>query len=435
MTPGLSWSGIVRLGLVQTALGAIIVLTTSTLNRIMVVELALPAVIPGLLVGLHYAVQMLRPRLGYGSDMGGRRTPWILGGMAVLGAGGTLAAASVALMGESLAAGLSLAVLAFFLVGLGVGAAGTALLALMASVVAPERRAPAATILWTMMIAGFAVTAGVAGKLLDPYTPLRLVAVSGGVSLFAVALAVAALGRIERRHPVIRGHSGLKPSFRDAMGEVWADPVARRFTVFVFVSMLAYSAADLVLEPFAGEVFGRTIGQSTTLAGLQNAGTLGGMALVALAGAGVFGRRLASLRFWMVGGCLASALALALLAANSEWRGRWPLEAFYIALGLANGAFAAAAIASMMQLAGHGRSGIRMGLWGAAQAIAFALGGLGGTVLCDLFRRALGSPQHGYAAVFLVGAALFVASAALALRLAARTPPLRLPNLLREQTS
>ena len=43
----LSWLGIVRLGLVQTALGAIVVLTTSTLNRIMVVELALPAMIPG----------------------------------------------------------------------------------------------------------------------------------------------------------------------------------------------------------------------------------------------------------------------------------------------------------------------------------------------------------------------------------------------------
>ena len=70
----LSWFGIIRLGLVQTALGAIVVLTTSTLNRIMVVELALPAMLPGLLVGLHYAMQVFRPRLGYGSDLGGRRS-------------------------------------------------------------------------------------------------------------------------------------------------------------------------------------------------------------------------------------------------------------------------------------------------------------------------------------------------------------------------
>ena len=72
----------------QTALGAIVVLTTSTLNRVMVVELALPAMLPGVLVALHYAVQLLRPRLGHGSDVGGRRTPWIIGGMAVLALGG-----------------------------------------------------------------------------------------------------------------------------------------------------------------------------------------------------------------------------------------------------------------------------------------------------------------------------------------------------------
>ena len=87
----LGWLAIVRLGLVQTALGAIVVLTTSTLNRVMVVELLLPAMLPGALVALHYAVQLARPCFGHGSDTTGRRTPWILGGMAVLAAGGTLA--------------------------------------------------------------------------------------------------------------------------------------------------------------------------------------------------------------------------------------------------------------------------------------------------------------------------------------------------------
>ena len=46
------WAQIARVGLVQAALGAVVVLTTSTLNRVMVVELALPALLPGLLVAL-----------------------------------------------------------------------------------------------------------------------------------------------------------------------------------------------------------------------------------------------------------------------------------------------------------------------------------------------------------------------------------------------
>ncbi len=128
-----SWLQIVRLGLVQTALGAVVVLMTSTINRVMVVELALPAIVPGALVALHYAAQVLRPRWGYGSDVGGRRTTWIVGGMAALCLGGFGAAVATALAATSLTAGLTLAVASFLLVGMGAGAAGTNLLVLLAS--------------------------------------------------------------------------------------------------------------------------------------------------------------------------------------------------------------------------------------------------------------------------------------------------------------
>jgi BCD family chlorophyll transporter-like MFS transporter len=103
----MSWLGVLRLALVQMALGAIVVLTTSTLNRVMAVELLLPALVPGLLVGLHHAVQLTRPRMGFGSDVGGRRTPWIAGGMAVLAVGGFLAAVATAWMGSDRTAGLA----------------------------------------------------------------------------------------------------------------------------------------------------------------------------------------------------------------------------------------------------------------------------------------------------------------------------------------
>ena len=191
MSDHIGWGGIARLGCVQAALGAVVVITTSTLNRVMVVELALPALLPGLLVALHYMVQVARPRMGHGSDVGGRRSPWILGGMAVLAAGGLGASAATAWMATRPVAGLVLAVLSFAAVGLGVAAAGTSLLVLLAKRVAPQRRAAAATIVWMMMIAGFAVTAGVAGALLDPYSPARLIVVTAGVG--AVALLVTAI--------------------------------------------------------------------------------------------------------------------------------------------------------------------------------------------------------------------------------------------------
>jgi MFS transporter, BCD family, chlorophyll transporter len=422
MTPSsIGWFGIFRLGLVQSALGSIVVLTTSTLNRVMVVELSLPAMLPGALVALHYAVQILRPRMGYGSDVGGRRTPWIIGGMAVLAVGGILAALATAWMTDQLAAGVALAVLAFVLIGAGVGAAGTSLLVLLAKRVDSARRAPAATIVWLMMIVGFAVTATVAGQLLDPFSQARLIAVTAGVSVAAFLLTLLAVWNVEGAPDagakVVA--TVAKPGFIDALGEVWAEPASRQFTIFVFVSMIAYSAQDLILEPFAGAVFAFTPGESTKLSGVQHAGVFVGMLLVALAGGAVLGRRFGSLKAWTVGGCLASAVALAGLTAAGMIGAAWPLKLNVFLLGMTNGAFAIAAIASMMSLAGAGREsreGIRMGLWGAAQAIAFGLGGFLGTLASDVARIYLDTPDLAYATVFAAEAALFVFSAVLAAR-------------------
>jgi BCD family chlorophyll transporter-like MFS transporter len=421
--PPLGWIGIVRMGLVQTALGAIIVLTTSTINRVMVVELALAAALPGALVAWHYALQFLRPRWGYGSDTGGRRTPWIIMGMAVLGLGGTGAAVAVAVLATNFWLGLALAFLAFTLVGIGVGAAGTSLLALLATRVDPARRAPAATIVWMMMIAGFIVTTILASRFLDPFSMSRLVAVTGTVSILAFLLASLALWGIEpasvRPKPKAEtsksgdGHT----SFRAALGEVWDEPQARRFTIFVFVSMLAYSMQDLILEPFAGMAFGFTPGESTKLAGHQHSGVLMGMIVVAVAASPRVG--FGSLKAWTVGGCIASAIALLGLVVAGVSAPHWPLTATVIALGFANGAFAVAAIGTMMGLAGKGREkreGIRMGLWGAAQAIAFGAGGFVGAAAADLIRQFGTQAADAFTVVFAAEAMLFIVSAVLGSR-------------------
>ena len=416
----LGWGGIVRLGLVQTSLGAIVVLTTSTINRVMVVELALPAMLPGALVALHYFIQLARPRLGYGSDVGGRRTPWIIGGMAVLALGGVGAAAATATMADSVLLGSLLATLAFILVGMGVGASGTSLLVLLAKQTAPERRPAAATITWVMMIVGFIMTAGIAGALLDPFSMTRLVAVTAGVGGCALIVTTAAVWGVERSPAAATPEEddevdvGSRDApFSAALAEVWSETRARRFTIFVFASMLAYSAQDLILEPFAGTVFGFTPGESTQLAGIQNSGVLLGMIVLAL-----LGSRIGTLRMWTAGGCIASAGALVVLAFGGLQGPGWPLEASVFALGASNGVFAVAAIGSMMQHVGEGhesREGLRMGLWGAAQALAFAVGGFFGTAAIDITRSLLADPAWAYGLVFMLEALAFVVAAGLAL--------------------
>jgi len=422
----LGWIGILRLGLVQTALGAVVVLTTSTLNRIMAVELALPAILPGILVALHYAVQMSRPRMGYGSDRGGRGTPWIVGGMAVLALGGFGAAAGTALTGVHQLAGIALSTLSFMLIGAGVGAAGTNVLVILAKQVEPARRPPAAAVVWIMMILGLAMTAGIAGQFLDPYSPARLMAVAGTISVVAFLLSVVAILGVEgqgdtRAHAGDRGAAAGRsdqghPPFLVAFKQVMAEPQARRFTIFVFVSMLAYNLQDLILEPFAGDVFGMTPGQSTTLSGMLNAGVLAGMITVGVAGYVLRGKA-GSLRHWAIGGCLGSAAAFAGLVVSGQVGAGYPLTANVIVLGFALGAFAVAAIGTMMNLAGEGREqreGVRMGMWGAAQAIGFGLGGFLGTAMIDITGFIVASDALAYGIVFGAEAGLFMLAAVLA---------------------
>ena len=419
----LGWLGIVRLGLVQTALGSIVVLTTSTLNRVMMVELALPAVLPAALVAWHYAVQLSRPRWGHGSDGGARRTPWIIGGMGVLALGGVLAANATAIMSASPVVGILLAVLAFTMIGAGVGASGTSLLAFLATRVTPTRRPAAAAITWIMMVMGIAVTAGVAGSMLDPFSMQRLAIVSGVVSLGAFLLTLAAVAGVEKTGEVVVAEPAApKTDFMVALRETLADPQARRFTIFVLVSMIAYSAQDLILEPFAGLVFGMTPGQSTQMSGVQNGGVLLGMILVGAAGGMVGARGQGWMRGWTLAGCGGSALALMTLAVAARVGPGWPITPTVFALGFFNGVFAVAAIGSMMALAGEGkgrREGIRMGVWGAAQAVGFGAGGFFGAVAVDIGRRMFAQDATAFGLVFALEASLFIVSAVIAAQIGA----------------
>ncbi|MFN3936498.1 MAG: BCD family MFS transporter [Gemmobacter sp.] len=426
----LSWFGIVRLGLVQMCLGAIVVLMTSTFNRLMVVELALPAVLPGALVAFHYGIQITRPQWGFLSDTGGHRTRWIVGGMAILALGAWAAALGVDILDGAFWPGLAISVLAYALIGLGVGASGTSVLALLAQATAPRRRAAAATITWLMMIFGIATTAIVVGRLLDPYSHARMLSIVAGVTGGAFVLTCLAVVRIERGLRLTREPDPMP--FRAGIAEIWAEPAARRFTIFVFLSMTAYFMQELILEPFAGLTFAMTPGQTTSMSGAQSGGVFLGMLTVGVAATGL---RIGSLRGWVVAGCLGSAAALIAIATIGATGVRPMLVPAVMLLGFFNGMFAVAAIGSMMQLAGQGRGareGTRMGLWGAAQAVAAGFAGFMGAAMADVLRLFL-APPAAFGTVFLTQAALFLSAAFMGRRIIGASVAAPAPRLVPEE--
>ncbi len=404
---------VLRLGVVQACLGALIVLITATMNRLMVVELALPAMVPGALVALHYGVQLwLRPRMGHFADQHGRLTRWIVLGMVMLAGGVIAIAALLPSLKTAPMVAYPLMIVAFMLVGLGVSTAGTLLLTLLSLRVEPVRHARAAATVWLCMIAGFILCTVVARKLLDPFTfptLVRCTMIIGGACIAFTTLAL--IGLDAPQSAAVKARAAAMP-FADAIRVVWSDPVARRFSFFVGLSMLAYSTQDLILEPFAGSVFNLTPAQSTGISGLHQGGSLLGMLLTAM-----LSTRLGTLAGWARWGCVASAFALLAIATAPVIDSLLMLKVSLFALGVANGAFAIGAIGSMMSLstaADQSQTGVRMGVFGASQAIAMAAGGMLGAGASDVMRAVFDSDRLGYGSVFAMEAALFVGAAVLA---------------------
>ena len=410
----LGWFSIFRLGLVQACLGAVVVLMTSTLNRLMVVELSMAATVPGFLVGLHYAVQLSRPKWGLISDLENNRTKWINLGMLILGIGANLATLSLVLFHSNPFLAMLLSILAYTLIGLGVGASGTSLLALMAKHTAERRRPAAAMITWLMMIFGIAMTAGIVGMLLVPYSFELLLKIVAGLTVLTMIISFAATWKIENNLDEIRQTDQEKAPLLEELKSLWEHSKTRNFTIFVFLSMTAYFMQELILEPYAGIVFQYTPSQTTSLSGMQNGGVFVGMLTVGILATAL---RFGTLKSWVQAGCLGSCFMLMSIMLLGQINSSLPLELAVVGLGFFNGMFAVAAIGSMMSLAGSGskrREGTRMGLWGAAQAIAAGFGGLLGTILVDLLQVADLSPVNAYGMVFSLEASLFALAALLA---------------------
>jgi len=410
----LGWGGIARLCICNMAIGGLAALPVNLFNRLMTVELAWPALLPGLLVALHYGVQMTRPYWGHRSDAKGGRTPFILGGVACVGIGLVLTAYGIAYLTGPLA--LAVWIAAYALIGLGIGAAGTSFLALLATAVPDARKPAAATFAWLTLIFGAIVASIGTGIALDPYSGERLMAVVPVVALVAMLLALLATWGIEAKLGAgsTAPPAPVEPRLMSALRDTWADPAARAFTGFVFLSILAFYLSELVLEPFMGHVHGLAPDDSTKLGGGKD-----GAALLGMIGAGALSTfRIGSLRACAVVGCVVSAMGLTGLGLG------FALLPFTMVLGLGNGLFVVGAIGSMMRLASEreGAAGTRMGVFGAAQAIAAGLAGLIATGILDLARLAL-PMEAAYATVFGIEAVLFLAAALVAARLLdARTP-------------
>jgi BCD family chlorophyll transporter-like MFS transporter len=404
---------LLRLSLFQVSVGMTTVLLTGTLNRVLIVELAVPAVLVAAMVAIPFLFAPLRALIGHRSDthrshLGWRRGPYIWFG-SLLQFGG-LAIMPFALLisgGQGTGAvwiGHLAAVIAFLLVGAGIHTTQTAGLAL-ANDLAPEHARPrVVALLYVMLLVGMLISGILMGLILADFQEVKLVGVVQGAAVIAIVLNMAALWKQEAQDLALTAKDKPRPEFKAAWAEFSAGGRASRLLVATGLGAAAFSMQDVLLEPYGGQILGLSVGQTTGLTALWAAGTLAGLALAArqLARGGE-SHRLAG--YGLTWGILAFVAVIC--------GGAFSLAPVFCAgvvlIGLGGGMFSVGTLTSAMALARDGKSGIALGAWGAVQATAVGLaifvgGGLRDVVShlaeAGMLGAAMTTPATGYIVVY-----------------------------------
>ncbi|MEL6233345.1 MAG: PucC family protein [Pseudomonadota bacterium] len=418
---------LLRLSLFQVSVGMATVMLLGTLNRVMIVELSVPAFLVAVMVALPVLIAPFRALLGFRSDnhrsaIGWKRVPyiwfgslWQFGGLAVM------PFALIVLSGDQTVgpswAGEALAALAFLMTGLGMHMTQTAGLALASDRASEETRPRVVALLYVMFLLGMAVSAVVIGWLLAEFSALRLIQVVQGAAVATLVINVIALWKQERVRPMSKAERAApKPRFADAWRDYAAGGQAGRLLAVVLIGTMAFQTQDVLLEPYGGEILGLSVSATTMLTAVWALGALVGFALAARwLGAGHNPYRLAA-RGLIAGIAAFSAVIFAAPLGSA------PLFfAGAMAIGLGGGLFAVATLtaAMTMPVAGAAGRGLALGAWGAAQATAAGLGvALGGGLrdvvnslaLSGQLGPALNGPASGYSVVYHLEIALLFAT-------------------------
>jgi BCD family chlorophyll transporter-like MFS transporter len=426
-TKDLPLSRLLRLSLFQVSVGMALVLLTGTLNRVMIVELAVPAWLVGLMVSIPVLIAPFRALIGFKSDthksvLGWRRVPYIwFGTMMQFGGFAILPFALLVLTGDGHGSpmwGEIGAALAFLLIGAGINTTQTAGLALANDLASEETRPRVVALLYVMLLLGMVVSAFVFGSLLHNFTAKQLIQIIQGVAVITVVLNVIAMWKQEARNPKLTAKDAPRISFSQAWAQFSAAGRAKRLLVGVGLGSAAFSMQDILLEPFGGQVFGLNVGQTTWLTATLALGTLAGFAISARRlSRGGDPYRLASL------GILAGIMAFAAVIFSPvlDMVSLFQTGAFFIGFG--GGLFSVGMLTAAMDLASSGAgtmSGFALGAWGGVQATAAGIGvGISG-VLRDAVSGlandgALGagtSPATGYITVYQIEIVLLFATLA-----------------------
>lgn len=407
----MTWRKVIQLALVHVGVSITVVPVTSTLNRIMVVELGFSAFLVGLLVALPYLLSPLQVIMGNWSDRhalwGQYRSPWIVLGGLMASFGGYFTAHAAYRMADDFALGLAACFVAFTVWGAGVNIASVSYLSLVSELSEGQAgwRNRAVGVMWTAMILSTIVTSIALSRALDPFSVSALYTALGAVWLVASFLVFVGAARVEPPASAGRAphHSADSPAA--ALRVLAANPSAQRFFVYLLLVLVSIHAQDVLLEPYGGEVLGMPVAQTSRLTAIWGVGVfvtlLGGLPLL---------RRIGKKPSANIGAAGAAAGFALIIAAGFAASPKLLFTAVLV-LGLGGGLMTVSNLSFMLDMTVPQAAGLYMGAWGVANFAGQAAGNIASGLLRDVTFRLTGNAFWGYALVFgleIVGLALAV---------------------------
>jgi len=396
-------SRLLRLALFQLSVGMVQTLFVGTLNRVMILELRVPASLVAIMLAIPLLVAPFRALIGFKSDthrsvLGWKRVPYLWGGTLLQFAGLSIMPFALLVLSDGPRSGPWWAgyvgtAVAFLLVGAGAHTTQTAGLALATDVVSEEKRPRVIALMYLMMLIGTLVSALILEALLRDFNPTKLIGVIQGTAVFTIAVNIVSLWKQEARVPGVEEYKKgeRRPMFKEAWRTFAAGGKAVRLLVASGLGFFAFNLQDVLLEPYGGEILGLSVSQTTLLTGIMAVGAVAAFSL----SAAMLRRRHDPIRLAALGALIGVVGFAAIIFAS-------PLESpllFRIGtatIGFGEGFFGVGTLCYAMDLRDPSQHGIALGAWGAvfatAEGLSFACSGVMKDWLSHLVQRGELSP-------------------------------------------
>jgi len=398
----------IQLALVHVAVTLTLLPINSTLNRVMIKELAVSATLVAVLASLPYLFSPIQVAIGTHADrhpiFGLRRTPYIALGLILCVLGALLAPQAAFILADNLPLGLLVAALAFGAWGMGYNFSAVSYLSLASELWDEQGRTRTIAVMFSLMIISIIIMAVVIGHIVEPYSPEALQRAFWVVAGVSTLLGILGLIRLEPGFDPAAAGWTERPTTRQMIGALTGNPQVRRFFVYLVVLLAAILGQDVLLEPYAAEAFNMSVQQTTRITSLW-----GTFMLVTLVTAGFLQRWISKRSVARVGAVL--ALLGFLLITISGLTGQTGV--FYAGvslLGLGTGLATTSNLSLMLDMTTQGNAGLFVGAWGVANALSRLLGSLMAGGVRDLVSMSAHSPVVGYVVVFGAMALMMAAS-------------------------